>query len=443
MKALKFILFLLGFPVLVALVALASLNVIEQGLSYGFWPFIGLIVACLFFIVYLITFIVTGKKAKKATNLKKVKNGIIALVIVSFVCTAGLWLVIDIPLPGILSTATSGTILFDDVREDYTYHADVHGKLLDDFITLNYNNGNLDNSYDLETYLEEGYRNEDVKKLIETNFKSIDKGGYVSYINIGPWINLANDKRMTIPCIVTLITAEREYELQPFQLKYEVMPDSVITEKDVEDGKPVYDWAHKEDYAREDELAPVRWTVLDMDGKPMEVPIGSVSGLLASINPALAGVSPLVMGILEEFGPSICNSIVNLVSHEDVAGAPIYISLDISDGDTATLTLRPSNEQRGMLGYQNSAWLNSNNLIFALISIFPVRQVLYIWSAVVIALSLAIGAIRLKEAKKKLGITDDGVVVAPVVAPSIYDNVPEDATPYEKTYFSAQAARKR
>ena len=45
MKALKFILFLLGFPVLVALVALASLNVIEQGLSYGFWPFIGLIVA--------------------------------------------------------------------------------------------------------------------------------------------------------------------------------------------------------------------------------------------------------------------------------------------------------------------------------------------------------------------------------------------------------------
>ncbi|MBR6751603.1 MAG: hypothetical protein IKM01_05085, partial [Clostridia bacterium] len=215
------------------------------------------------------------------------------------------------------------------------------------------------------------------------------------------------------------------------------------TEKDVEDGKPVYDWAHKEDYAREDELAPVRWTVLDMDGKPMEVSIGSVSGLLASINPALAGVSPIVMGILEEFGPSICNSIVNLVSHEDVAGAPIYIGIDISDGDTATLALRPSNEQRGMLGYQNSAWLNSNNLIFALISIFPVRQVLYIWSAVVIALSLAIGAIRLKEAKKKLGITDDGVVPAPVVAPSPYDNVPEDATPYEKTYFSAQAARRR
>ena len=88
MKALKFILFLLGFPVLVALVALASLNVYEQGGSYGFWPFIGLIVAGLFFIIYLITLLVTGKKAKKATNLKKVKNGIIALVIVSFVCTA-------------------------------------------------------------------------------------------------------------------------------------------------------------------------------------------------------------------------------------------------------------------------------------------------------------------------------------------------------------------
>lgn len=442
MKALKFILFLLGFPVLVALVAISSLNVIEQGISYGFWPFIGLIVAGLFFIVYLITLLVTGKKAKKATNLKKVKNGVIALVIISFVCTAGLWLVIDIPLPGILNTATSGTILFDDVRDDYTYHADVHGQLLDDFITMNFNNGNLDNSIPLETYLEEGYRNDAVKDLIAFNFKSIDKGGYVSYIDIGPWINLANDKRMTIPCILTLVTAEREYELQPFQLQYEVMPDPVITEKDVEEGKPVYDWDHKEKYEREDAQAPVRWTVLDMDGKPMEVSIGSLSALLGSIDPALAAATPIILGVVEEIGPSLINSIVNLVSNEAVAGAPIYMSLDISDGDTATIVLRPSNEQRGMLGYQNSAWLNSNNLIFALISIFPARQVLYIWSAVVIALTLAIGAIRLKEAKKRLGISDDETVVR-VATASPYDNVSEDATPYEKTYFRAQAARKR
>ena len=134
-KVLKTLLYIIGFPALVALVALNSLTVYEQGGTYGFWPFVGLILAGVIAIVYTIIFIVTGKNSKKNRgNYNKVKKSMATLVIMSFVLTAGIWLVVDIPLPGILETATQGTRKFEQLHEDYNAQAELHGNLLDSLI---------------------------------------------------------------------------------------------------------------------------------------------------------------------------------------------------------------------------------------------------------------------------------------------------------------------
>ncbi len=225
-RFLKIILFLIGFPALLGFVVWKSLTVIQEGSTYGFWPYVGIILAGVFALVYLIAFIITGVKAKKnAGNRKKVMGGVIALVIVSFVMTAGLWLVIDIPklLPDILNSATSGTIGFDDLRENYAAQSEVHSNLLDEFIKLNYKNKNLDNEYSLDYWLEVGYSAPEVQELIATNFKSMDKNGYVTFK--GPWINLADGGRLTIPVLVHLIINEREFQDLPYMLEYELVPN--------------------------------------------------------------------------------------------------------------------------------------------------------------------------------------------------------------------------
>ena len=116
-KLLKIILFIIGFPALLAFVVWKSITVLQEGSTYSFWPYVGIILAGLFFIAYLITFIVTGRKSKKnAGNRKKVMRQVVALVLVAFVFTAGVWLVVDVPLPDILSSATAGTITFDKLH---------------------------------------------------------------------------------------------------------------------------------------------------------------------------------------------------------------------------------------------------------------------------------------------------------------------------------------
>ena len=85
-KALKILLFIIGFPALLAFVAWKSVIVLQEGSTYSFWPYVGLILAGVIFLAYLIAFIVTGKKSKKnAGNRKKVMRQVVALVLVSFI----------------------------------------------------------------------------------------------------------------------------------------------------------------------------------------------------------------------------------------------------------------------------------------------------------------------------------------------------------------------
>ncbi|MBO7156000.1 MAG: hypothetical protein J6V83_01190 [Clostridia bacterium] len=432
-KVLKTLLYIIGFPALLALVVYNSLYVIEEGSTYGFWPFIGTIIAAVCLLVYTIVFIVTGKNSKKNRgNRKKVMKSVATLVIIAFVLTAGIWLVIDIPmvLPDILNTATSGTLGFDDGREDYNSLATVHGKLLDDWIGWNVDNGNL--SEDLHTreeWLELGYSAPEVQELIAHNFKSMDQNGYATFTSNGPWLNLANDNRLTIPVLVHLLLNERKFnEELTFTLVADVTPNLVKT--DAEGDNMDYNDAVVRDEDKQE--VAVHWTILDMQGGNMKINLDSVMA-----DPTVKGIIDLLTVTMQPILESILTSVKDVISDPNVAGSEIYIGLDATEGGL-DLVLTSAVQSRGMHGYQYSAWLNSNNLLFAVISIFPARQWLYIWGGMVIFASLAVGALRLKEfgGKKEEDPEDeddDAEDDQPIVAKN----------PYEKAFLTAQRARNK
>ncbi len=390
-NVLKTILYIIGFPVLVGLVVLNSLIIYEEGGSYGFWPFAGLLIAGLCFIVYTVVFIVTGKNSKKNQgNRKKVMKSVATLVVMAFVLTSGIWLVVDIVLPDILKDATDGTRLFKHMQEDYKAQAEVHGDLLENYIRMNCANGNLPVSEDFteEDWVEAGYSSPEVQELLAQNFKSMDANGYKTFTTNGPWLNMANNSRLTIPVLVHLVLNEREVSEEiTYYLSATLEPKSVVTD---DDGDNLYE----KPVANEEVETVLRWTILDMQGTPMSIDLtGAVNDLSTSVGIDIAG---LLEGNLSKAVGDILATVNEAIADPALAGAELYVGIDLRN-DKAQLMLTPAAESRGMYGYQNSAWLNSNNLLFAVISIFPARQWLYIWGSIVIFSSVAVAALRLKQ----------------------------------------------
>lgn len=427
-NVLKTILYIIGFPALVALVAYNSLIVYEEGGTYGFWPFVGLIIAGVCLIVYTIIFIVTGKNSKKNKgNRKKVMKSVATLVVMSFVLTSGIWLVVDIVLPDILKDATDGTRLFHQLQDDYNAQAEVHGDLLENYIRMNCANGNLPCTDDFteDDWVEAGYSSPEVQELLTQNFKSMDVNGYKTFTSNGPWLNMANDSRLTIPVLVHLVLNEREVnEEVTYYLSCTMEPKTLVTDKD---GDNVY----KKPVANEEVETVLHWTILDMQGTSMNIDLsGAVSGLGIDI-PGL--IESLNLGKTLD---GILGTVNEAIADPALAGAELYIGLDLRN-DKVQLMLTPAAESRGMHGYQNSAWLNSNNLLFAVISIFPARQWLYIWGAVVIFSSVAVAALRVKQyggKKEELADIDDD------------EDEPIDTkgmNNYERTVVSALHARNK
>ena len=393
-NVLKVILYIIGFPALVALIALNSLVIYQEGGTYGFWPFIGLILSVVLLLVYTIIFIVTGKNSKKHKgNRKRVMKSVATLVIMAFVLTAGIWLVADIPalLPDILNTATSGTRLFPHMQEDYKAQAEVHGKLLEDFIRMNVANKNLPVSEDFteEDWVAAGYSSPEVQALVKQNFKAMDTNGYKTFLTNGPWLNMANDNRLTIPVLVHLLLNEREInEEVTFYLQADVTPKTIVTDADGENvyNKPVIN---------EEVETVITWSILDMQGTAMNI---DLSGLLAGVS----GIEDIIPLIANPVG-DILVSVNEALADPALAGAELYVGIDLRN-DGLQIMLTPAAEARGMHGYQNAAWLDSNNLLFALISVFPVRQWAYIWGAIVIFASVAVGALRVSQYGKEEGL---------------------------------------
>lgn len=392
-KVLIALMYILGFPALIALVIWDNFEIIKGGISYGIFPFVGIIVAALFGLIYLIVVLVQAKKGKNKKRKKKITvyHQTFVAMILCFCMLGGFWMLIDVALPDFLADATSSTIYYEDLADNYQERAKVNKGLLDEYITLNYENGNL-RSKTLDEYIKEGAKNSEVSELLKIHFASIDKNGYTTFG--APYINMATSDRMTIAVLVHLLLDDRSYEALPYQL-YNSKTKETVT-------------------------APVKWNVLDMNGKMalMEVDLFSEDGYKEFIN-GLGGAGAaikLLMPNAEKFKEFILDTVngkgnpspdlgeeagvVPTLTY-DLTGSPIYLSID-----GKTLVLQPSVSSRGSLDYMRMAWLNNNGLLYAIVALFSLRKIFLIFAAWMVVNNFIIGLLRgmgkeLKDKKLK------------------------------------------
>lgn len=224
-KVLEVICHILGFPIFLLAVILIDLKVFKNGSGYGIFPYVSIILVVVGAIIYYAAYFILRLKSKKQGEKTKermnalarqghririahpARNAGVVLAIIVIVCTCGLWAFVDLVLPDPLAGATSNTLYWEDLSDNWEERADVNKELLDTFITRSYYAGTLNNKT-LDEYLDEGVTNEDVQVLLEKEFASIDKNGYGTLI--GPSIDFATNERMTIPALMHLLLDERE-----------------------------------------------------------------------------------------------------------------------------------------------------------------------------------------------------------------------------------------
>lgn len=366
-KALMVILHILGFPALLGYLTYLSIDIIKGGLSYGVFVFVGLIVTLLFAIIYYLVIGIMAKKAKKKSKQNIYKQTYVAMIL-SFCLLGGFWIGLDLGIPNLLADATSSTIFYEDLADNYYARSVINEELLNEYIARNVKNGNL-KSTTLEEYQKQGVKNAEVAKLIEVHFASIDKDGYATFK--GPNISAALGDRMTIPVLVHLLMDTRKVSDQEYYL-YDAKTKEVDTD-------------------------PVEWNVLDMLGTPMDIADLELLGdegyqeFLNSLDPAIRGLLKIPYPNAEKFRGFISDLVNGILPGmtEGITGSPIFLGID-----GVTLQLVPSNESRGVLDYQSMGWLNSNGLIYAIVVLFSTRKLFLIWAAVLVVTNFMIGLLR-------------------------------------------------
>ena len=409
-KALRVILHILGFPVIMALVLFLNWNIImTQTKNYGIFVFVSVIVTGVIAIIYYICYACITRKKKPGKKQKSVFNQTVRLCMAVVIMMTGLWVVCDFALPDFLADATSSTIYYEDLADGWSDRADVNEELLNKFIELNVNAGTLPtpegmtaeeatahyidlginnvidslNAGAFDESVPEELRYNNIAGLMAIQYQSINANGYQTFTH--PWIDFATSDRLTIPCLVHLLLDKREISQDSIKNKdyttYTENEDGTITVDSV-----MFAVCDKEKGTIE--FKHVDWTVLDMLGTDNVV---DLSGLKE--NPTVSAYldNVLVKNLLRNLNKEILPKLCQIVKSDDILGSDISI---IFDEKAFTVTLRPANEARGVFGYQEMAWLDSNGLVYALVSLFSTRALFLIGAAYLVVINVLIGCTR-------------------------------------------------
>ena len=262
---------------------------------------------------------------------------------------------------------------------------------------------------EIKKYTDLGYKSEEVRSLVARDGKynmydSLNLSGYESWV--GPWVDLANDKRMTIPVVLNLVLGQRPSVATGDQLgKPKENPDGTRV---MQPNLHLYPWYNPT--TCKVEMIEVGWTVLDMmgdgytynpdkiDGTDVTLPvdlsgtlgegglfamisginIGSANGLnvgellkTIGLENCLTETSSL-LGVLEippvyYLLDSILNSVAYAVGNPNVAGTPGFaedgITVDNSNTGSsgwrygfAPLFLKLVNADGSVVGATNGSY---------------------------------------------------------------------------------------
>ncbi|HKL94557.1 MAG TPA: hypothetical protein VJZ69_04665, partial [Clostridia bacterium] len=219
------VLYLIGFPALLVIGYLASREFIAQGI-YGIMAYVPIILAGLVMVVCGIVEIFFRASSKRTfaegrKHRSNFKKQTLRMVITVVTCLCGLMLVLDFALPGVLKDATQGTILYDDIVENYSDQNLAQRKLVDTFIELNVENGYLtEKAYKvIDKAVEDGTLTGNTAASFKTTFDNLSKefrGGTYMYpeeiSTTSAW-----DSAIFAPIKDKKVDVLREYKAEAFE----------------------------------------------------------------------------------------------------------------------------------------------------------------------------------------------------------------------------------
>lgn len=574
LTVLEVLFYILSLPLIVILSAVFCVKTYEMVPYYSFWPFVGVILAgvlCLVFVIVVMC-ISLRKKSKRTILMQTVSIIVAAIMLTSFIAV-----LLDVILPDVLAQLTASTLFYEDLSNSKLAEeqADFNASLDRKFIMLNMMNGNYSPTYDYDalkantkvksqakeitstikkmtpaqyddTYfdldarpyydelfdfiyqeyvmtdisyallnpdvegignserlgmahaiaqtvypqfsklVEEGMSNPRIAELYENNYASLKSDGYLTYDDA--MILFATSGRMTVPVVIRLLldtgytyTEDVAYvdeygnivepdgtnylelylpeevdailaaaEEDPSILKWNKEKTAAVLQTSLEgydkgavimptlkDGEP-----SGGGYIR----APRKWSILDMDGKNMDVAaISDVVVNLGGLVDMIAGLVPENLGFivdaleflkepmtLGEFLNSqglpdlltllIQSDLLSLVDGllqgitdvimEATGGAALFLNLAMNDAGALEISISPTNVEVGMHGYQYMTWMESNNLLFAVISVMSLREWLYIFGAVSVLMAFAAGMCREIKSRVKKDVKENAQLAA-------------------------------
>lgn len=292
-----------------------------------------------------------------------------------------------------------------------------------------------------ETLLKEGFKNKKIKQLFDDNYDNFNQDGYQTFDD--PLLLYAQmNGRMTVPVVLRLILnggwsysqgvqdeTGKVYYTEENTFLYEIRDPEA--QKAFEQGDGHYDYIGKlmnrdgqevdVRYGINDDgwmvfengvvKRPMKWLVLDMLGDPMDLVNFDLytwlSGILAgvkigdiSINLSPDMLAEAVNGILAKLG-GLMDSVGGLLQVDlseliqfATDGAKLNINVCMDDNNCLAVSISPMNAQYGMLGYMQATWVQSNNLLMAVINVLGLRNWLCIFGAVGVVLVIAAGVLR-------------------------------------------------
>lgn len=278
--------------------------------------------------------------------------------------------------------------------------------------------------YDYEGMLKEGFNNPRFKALFQQNYDSFNQDGYLTYDD--PLLLYAQmSGRMTVPIVLRLILnqgwsyTQSSYNgaggltyTEDGNCLYQLYDPELVEKFKANGGKFEYTgtitdqdgnsievkYGFNEDgwqmYENGVTKRPLSWLVLDMLGDPMALTTLDIANLLGN------QIYGIVQNVLNAF-PTLIDGLGGLMQEDLVevvkaaaGGAQLSIGLCIDDNGLIAINLFPMNAPYGMLGYMQATWVDSDNLLMAVINVVSLRNWMAIFGAIGAVLIIAAGVCR-------------------------------------------------
>lgn len=307
-----------------------------------------------------------------------------------------------------------------------------------------------------ENLLKAGFDNHRVKRLFVENYNSFNHDGYLTFDD--PLLLYAQmNGRMGVPVILRLILNEGwsytqgayidgslVYGETDNNLLYQLYDKELVEEyvKSVEEGTDPFPYegtiinqdnkavtvkyGYNKDgwmmYANGYTKRPINWLVLDMLGDPMA--LGEIDNAL--VNTIFNALDKF--DVVEALGGLIQ---VDLQDVLDVAtnGSTLNIGLCINDEGKMEINLFSMNAPYGMLGYMQATWVESDNLLMAVVNVVALRNWFSVLGAVGAVFIIMAGVLRDlgEKTRKRTEDSRDRIMLAKELA----DNEEGDGIPPE------------